>query len=160
MFFEAIWLVFLISFGLQLFYYLYFFRRLALFKVKRTVSQDQRSVSVVVCAHNEEQELPDLLAALCRQNVETFELVLVDDASTDGTAELMRAFQKIFINYRYCIVFCCSSLLSPNSNCIHNKIISINKSNNGRSIPHINLAITNKNNRLCLPSPKKLVSIN
>ncbi len=89
MFFEAIWLVFLISFGLQLFYYLYFFRRLAFFKAKRTVSQDQRSVSVVVCAHNEEHELPNLLAALCRQNVETFELVLVDDASTDGTAELI-----------------------------------------------------------------------
>lgn len=94
MFFEAIWLVFLISFGLQLFYYLYFFRRLSFFKVRSPVSQDQRSVSVVVCAHNEEQELPNLLAALCQQNVETFELVLVDDASTDGTAELMRAFQK------------------------------------------------------------------
>ncbi len=49
------------------------------------------AVSVVVAAMNEEQALPRLLASLAAQTWTGFELVLVDDRSTDATAAIMAA---------------------------------------------------------------------
>ncbi len=46
-------------------------------------------VSVVVAAMNEEQALPRLLGSLAAQTTSAFELVLVDDRSTDATAAIM-----------------------------------------------------------------------
>ena len=48
-------------------------------------------VSVVVAAMNEEQALPRLLASLAAQTTTAFEVVLVDDRSTDATAAIMEA---------------------------------------------------------------------
>ena len=53
--------------------------------------RDAPPVSVVVAAMNEEQALPRLLASLAAQTTTTFELVLVDDRSTDATAAIMEA---------------------------------------------------------------------
>ncbi len=47
--------------------------------------------SVVVAARDEEAALPDLLAALARQTHPRYEVIVVDDASTDATAETVRA---------------------------------------------------------------------
>lgn len=47
-------------------------------------------VSVVVAAHDEETRLPTLLDALAAQSHRPFEVVIVDDRSTDGTAEVVR----------------------------------------------------------------------
>lgn len=47
-------------------------------------------VSVVVAARDEEPRLPTLLAALQRQTHDEFEVVVVDDASTDRTAALVQ----------------------------------------------------------------------
>lgn len=49
------------------------------------------AVSVVVAARNEEAALPTLLDALERQRHPDFEVVVVDDASSDGTADVVRA---------------------------------------------------------------------
>lgn len=46
-------------------------------------------VSVVVAARNEEHRLPGLLADLAAQSYNAFEVVIVDDRSTDRTAELV-----------------------------------------------------------------------
>ena len=48
-------------------------------------------VSVVVAAMNEEQALPRLLDSLIAQTTGAFELVLVDDRSSDATAAIMEA---------------------------------------------------------------------
>ncbi len=50
------------------------------------------SISVVVACRNEEKYLPLLLESLRRQSLTDFEVVLVDDRSTDGTPSLMAAF--------------------------------------------------------------------
>lgn len=47
-------------------------------------------VSVVVAARNEAERIPPLLAGLAAQSYAAFEAVIVDDRSTDGTAELVR----------------------------------------------------------------------
>ena len=50
------------------------------------------AVSVIVCAKNEEESLPTLLASLKNQDYSNFEIVLVNDASTDSSLEIMENF--------------------------------------------------------------------
>ena len=52
------------------------------------------AVSVVICAKDEEQTLPSLLASLKNQNYKNFEIVLVNDASTDKTLDIMESFAE------------------------------------------------------------------
>jgi cellulose synthase/poly-beta-1,6-N-acetylglucosamine synthase-like glycosyltransferase len=51
-------------------------------------------ISVVVAAHNEEDRLPALLDALERQKHASFEVVVVDDRSTDGTAGVVESHSR------------------------------------------------------------------
>ena len=50
------------------------------------------SLSVIIPARNEEQTLPMLLADLQRQTVAAAEIICVDDASDDATAQIARAY--------------------------------------------------------------------
>jgi glycosyltransferase involved in cell wall biosynthesis len=51
-------------------------------------------VSVIVCSFNGAKTLGDCLAALDRVNYPDYEIVLVDDGSTDNTQEVVKAWQK------------------------------------------------------------------
>ena len=51
-------------------------------------------VSVIVPARNEEACLGDCLESLTRQEGVTFEIIVVDDASTDHTAAIARSFPE------------------------------------------------------------------
>ncbi len=56
-----------------------------------TINQAMKKVSVIIPARNEQQRLPPLLASLQVQDYEFYEIIVVDDHSTDATAELARA---------------------------------------------------------------------
>lgn len=49
-------------------------------------------ISVVVPAYNEEQYIRQCLKSIATQNYRSFECIVVDDASTDGTAGIARSF--------------------------------------------------------------------
>ncbi len=51
-------------------------------------------VSVIVCAHDEEQNLRELLPLLQAQNHPEFEMIIVDDRSNDGTYDFLLAETK------------------------------------------------------------------
>ena len=51
-------------------------------------------VSVIVCAKNEAENLLRLIPLLLNQQYKTFELVLINDASTDHTLEVLKGFEK------------------------------------------------------------------
>ena len=54
----------------------------------QTVSADQ--LSIIIPARNEEQNLPTLLDSITSQIVHPREIIVVDDSSTDRTAEIAR----------------------------------------------------------------------
>lgn len=56
----------------------------------------QPAVSVIVCAHNEWNNLEQLIPALLGQDYPQFELVIVDDGSWDGTADHVREWSERF----------------------------------------------------------------
>ncbi|MCA0938952.1 glycosyltransferase [Salipiger pacificus] len=48
--------------------------------------------SIIVATHNSAQHLQDTLQSLCAQSFPDFEIIVVDDGSSDGSAELAEAF--------------------------------------------------------------------
>ncbi|NND77378.1 MAG: glycosyltransferase [Flavobacteriales bacterium] len=72
-----------------LFYYFFFF--LALDQPKHTSrSLDQKSISVVLCARNELQNLKQFLPKFLLQDHENFEVIVVNDRSSDGTQAFLQ----------------------------------------------------------------------
>lgn len=65
------------------------------FSKKDNISpQKPKPVSVIVCAHDEEQNLKELLPILLEQNHPEFEIIIVEDRSNDGTYDyLLQATQ-------------------------------------------------------------------
>jgi glycosyltransferase involved in cell wall biosynthesis len=82
---------------IQLFYYLYFFIRLAVYKPKpRSVSQTH-PVSVIICARDEAANLAkNLPGALVQQYRTTHEVIVVDDNSFDDTKYLLEEYQRTY----------------------------------------------------------------
>jgi glycosyltransferase involved in cell wall biosynthesis len=60
-------------------------------------------IDVIICTYNRAECLPRLLDALGKQTAphSSFEILVVDDGSTDGTENLCRDFAQIMPNLRY-----------------------------------------------------------
>lgn len=56
----------------------------------RDLKEEWPTVSVVVCAHNAEDTLEECLSHLCALDYPGLEAIVVDDGSTDSTAEISR----------------------------------------------------------------------
>lgn len=83
----------------QLFYYLGAFGKFAFAKPQH-VTPKKLPVSVIVCAKNEEENVKKYIPLLAQQDYPDFEIVLIDDASSDETLEVFEEFEKEFSNIR------------------------------------------------------------
>ncbi|WP_026727726.1 glycosyltransferase [Flavobacterium denitrificans] len=83
----------------QLFYYLGVFGKFA-FAKPQEVTQKKLPVSVIVCAKNEEENVKKFVPLLAEQDYPDFEIVLIDDASSDETLEVFEEFEKQYSNIR------------------------------------------------------------
>ncbi|RPI03689.1 MAG: glycosyltransferase [Ignavibacteriae bacterium] len=63
-------------------------------RLARTTSKDRPLVSIIVAARNEEKNLGPLLECLVHQTYSKCEIIVVNDRSTDHTAELISGFQN------------------------------------------------------------------
>ncbi|MBL0738987.1 glycosyltransferase [Flavobacterium sp. GN10] len=85
--------------AVQLFYYLGVFGKFAFAKPQH-VKPKNLPVSVIVCAKNEEENVKKYIPLLAQQDYPDFEVVLIDDASSDETLEVFEEFEKEFSNIR------------------------------------------------------------
>jgi cellulose synthase/poly-beta-1,6-N-acetylglucosamine synthase-like glycosyltransferase len=88
--------------AVQLFFYLYFFRRVGYYHPKPKEHSQQHPVSVVICARDEDENIArNLPGILVQQYPTTHEVIVVNDNSIDDTkyilAELQKTFRKLQI---------------------------------------------------------------
>jgi glycosyltransferase involved in cell wall biosynthesis len=82
---------------IQLFYYLFFFIRLAVYKPKKKAVSQTHPVSVIICARDEAANLAkNLPGALVQQYSTTHEVIVVNDNSFDDTRYLLEEYQKTY----------------------------------------------------------------
>ena len=83
--------------AIQIFYYLYFFRRLAFFKKKERTQTQTHPVSVIICAKDEAENLAALLpGSLVQKYKTTHEIIVVNDNSTDESKYILEEYQRTF----------------------------------------------------------------
>ena len=97
--------------AVQLFFWLFVFSRLAWFDQKKhsgLAATDelgkspscQQPVSVIICARNEAANLTRNLSSILEQDFPEFEVVVVNDASTDETATILQNFSEKYKHLR------------------------------------------------------------
>lgn len=74
--------------------YYFVFGVFAFAKRQHSKQQYNIPVSVIVCAKNEAKNLEILIPELVQQSHKNFEIVLINDASSDETLDVMERFQK------------------------------------------------------------------
>lgn len=82
--------LYLLCFIIQLFYYLVLFSRLAFFKDKSKPNTEP--VSIIICAKNERENLLEFLPKYLTQKFPEFEIIVVNDNSSDDTEDVLKAF--------------------------------------------------------------------
>lgn len=65
-------------------------------KIPNEINEIFPPVSVLICARNEALNLKNFLPKILTQNYPNFEVIVVDDASTDATAEVLENFKAQF----------------------------------------------------------------
>jgi glycosyltransferase involved in cell wall biosynthesis len=82
---------------IQVFYYLFFFMRLAFYNEKEKQVSQTHAVSVIVCARDEAENLTNNLPGILVQDYKTtHEVIVVNDNSYDESKYLLEALQKEF----------------------------------------------------------------
>ena len=119
------------------------------FKISRlkTSTKDNGPLSVIICAKNEEVNLKKNLEKILNQNFKEFEVIVVDDQSTDSTNYLLNFLSKKYNNL---------------------KVVTINKNVNSRVGKKFALSIGIKTAKFenlvltdadCIPSSNKWLSL-
>ncbi len=78
--------------AIQVFFYLFVFTRLLAKKIKRPAPEGCPGVSIIVCAWNERDNLEELLPLLDNQDYPEYEVLVLDDRSTDGSEEFLQEY--------------------------------------------------------------------
>lgn len=84
---------------IQFLYYVVFFGKFS-FAKPQTTTPKRVPISVIVCAKNEEENVTNFVPLLAAQNYPDYEIVLIDDASSDETLEVFEAFEKQYANVK------------------------------------------------------------
>ena len=93
----AIIIIFYLAFSIQLIFYVFVFTKIIRYQNnKKSASNAKIPVSVIICAKNEEKNLKRHLKSILSQNYPEFEVIVVNDASTDNSSKILADFEKIY----------------------------------------------------------------
>jgi glycosyltransferase involved in cell wall biosynthesis len=84
---EFLHIIFFTVIGVQVIYFLTYI--IALSKTLPEKPRQALPVSIIICAHDEEKNLKELIPMLLSQNHPEFEIVIVDERSNDGTFDFL-----------------------------------------------------------------------
>lgn len=101
------------AFLIQTYYYFNYFLKLARYKLPDLKTSGSNPVSVIVSAHNEIENLVNLIPTLLHQDYEEFEVIIVDDRSEDGTYDFLKEQCAKIKNLRYIRVNQTPEYMSP-----------------------------------------------
>ena len=91
--------IFIVVIAVQLFFYAYVFSKVKQ-KKDEAITSNKPPISVVVCAKNEAENLEIFLPYILDQDYPNFELVLINDGSTDKTLSVMERFKANHSNIK------------------------------------------------------------
>ena len=86
--------IFIISTLIQLFFWWAVFARLAFYTSPNQLNDNEIPVTIIICAKNEAKNLKKNLDRIINQNYRLFEVLVVDDHSTDDTWNVLQDFLK------------------------------------------------------------------
>src|SRR5258705_4234505 len=94
---EIIFYCFVAATSIQVFYYTWFFSRIAFYREKEKKQTQQHPVSVIVCARDEDENLARNLRGILVQTYRsTYEVVAVNDNSADDSKYILQELKKTF----------------------------------------------------------------
>ena len=96
---SVLFYVFVVFTAIQIIYYLAFSSFLFDNK-KEKRKKVEIPISVIICAKNEADNLQKFLPSIINQKYSDFEIVLINDASSDETSEVMQSFKKAHNNIK------------------------------------------------------------
>ena len=103
---EYVWVllgVFLFALVLQLYFYFRYYSGIFRFKNRIDkndvrLSTNKPAVSVIICARNESENLARFLPAVLKQKYPKFEVIVVNDGSTDESTDLLKKMTEQYPN--------------------------------------------------------------
>ena len=95
----SIFFLFVAIVVIQFLYYIVVFGKFS-FAKPQSGTPKRIPISVIVCAKNEEENVRNLIPLLVEQDYPQFEIVLIDDASSDNTLEIFEEFEKLHSNIK------------------------------------------------------------
>ena len=109
--------IFCIAFAIQLFYYLYFFVSVWVVsnkeKKRKVTNKNLPPISVIICAKNESQNLSNFLPSILNQQYPNYEVIVVNDGSTDESEEVLLDFKKEYPHLYHTYVPQNTKIMSP-----------------------------------------------
>ena len=91
--------LFIVVVFIQFIYYVVIFGKFSFAKPQNSTPK-RIPISVIVCAKNEEENVKNFIPLLAEQDYPQFEIVLIDDASSDETLEILEEYEKKYSNIR------------------------------------------------------------
>lgn len=91
-------------FLVECFYFYFFFIRVPVFSSSGTAKQKEENlppVSVIICARNERDNLLKHLPLILEQNYPNFEVIVVNDGSTDDSEDILKSFSLQYPHFSY-----------------------------------------------------------
>ncbi len=98
--FSIIFILFCTVFGIQMLYYFYFYLKFVFHKKIQKEEKNKKSVSVIICAKDEAPNCLENIPFILAQDYPNFELVLVNDTSTDTTLDVFKKFATQYDNIK------------------------------------------------------------
>ncbi len=104
--------------AVQIFYYLWVYGAVAFGHLPRKKKKSDVPLSVIICARNEKENLKEFLPEILNQDYPDYEVVVVNDASDDGTEDLLKAMAGTYPRLRY-------TTISKDENFSHAKKLAV-----------------------------------